>query len=100
MNRFAAYGKLTAHPGQRDALAQALLSASEQLEAMDGCAMYIINESEDPDVLWLTELWRDAEAHASSRQNEKVLKVVGSCRPMIAGAESIRLKPVGGKGLL
>lgn len=77
-----------------------MLEAADRLEGMEGCDLYILNESvDDPDVLWVTEVWRDAEAHASSLKNEDVLALIGRCRPLIAGAESIKLRPVGGKGI-
>lgn len=71
MSKFAMYGKLIAQPGQRDALVQTMLEAADQFDSMEGCELYIINVSEnDPDVVWITELSRDAEAHAASLQNE------------------------------
>ncbi|MBO9599268.1 MAG: antibiotic biosynthesis monooxygenase, partial [Cohnella sp.] len=84
----------------REELVSILLEASESLEHMEGCHHYIINESvDDPDTIWITELWRDAEAHAESLKNEQVLAVIQRARPLIAGIEPIRLRPVGGKGL-
>ncbi|MEK4045942.1 putative quinol monooxygenase [Paenibacillus sp. FSL H8-0048] len=100
MNKFAMYGKLTASPGKRDELILILLEASRSLKDMAGCELYIINESaDDPDTIWVTELWSDAEAHAGSLKNEEVLAVIQRARPLIAGAEQVRLRPVGGKGL-
>lgn len=100
MNKFSMCGKMTAHPGKRDELVSLLLEASHSLNDMAGCELYIIHESiDDPDVIWVTELWRDAEAHADSLKNEEVLAVIHRARPLIAGIEPIRLRPVGGKGL-
>nr|WP_168121866.1 putative quinol monooxygenase [Paenibacillus sp. HB172176] len=100
MNKYAMYGKLAAHPGRRDELVQTMLEAANQLDSMEGCELYIINVTEDdPDVVWITELWRDAEAHAASLQNEDVLALIQKCKPLIAGAEPIKLRPVGGKGI-
>ncbi len=94
------FGKLTTHPGKREELVSLLLEASGSLQEMEGCHHYIINESvDDPDTIWITELWRDAEAHAESLKNEQVLAVIQRARPLIAGIEPIRLRPVGGKGL-
>lgn len=94
------YGKLTASPGKRDELVSLLLEASRSLKDMVGCELYIINESEDdPDTIWVTELWSNAEAHADSLKNEDVLAVIQRARPLIAGVEPVRLRPVGGKGL-
>jgi quinol monooxygenase YgiN len=100
MNKFAMYGKLTAHPGQRDVLVQILLEAAEQLKSAEGCELYIVNVSDDdPDAVWVTELWRDAEAHAASLKNQSVLALIQRGRSLIAGAEPVRLRPVGGKGI-
>lgn len=100
MNKFAMYGKLTASPGKREELVSLLLEASRSLKDMAGCELYIINESaDDPDTIWVTELWSDAEAHTGSLKNEEVLAVIQRARPLIAGTESVRLRPVGGKGL-
>lgn len=100
MGKFAMYGKLTAQPGQRDALLQILLEAAEHLKAREDCRLYVVNESvDDPDVIWVTELWDDEEAHAASLRDEKALEQIGRARPHLAGAEPIRLRPVGGKGM-
>ncbi|WP_035120630.1 putative quinol monooxygenase [Cohnella panacarvi] len=100
MSKFTMFGKLTAHPGQREELLSVLLEASRNLEHMEGCHHYIINESvDDPDAIWITELWRDAEAHANSLKDEEVLAVIQRARPLIAAIEPVRLRPVGGKGL-
>ncbi|MFF2480890.1 putative quinol monooxygenase [Paenibacillus sp. NPDC058071] len=100
MNKFSMYVKLTACPGKRDELVSLLLEASRSLNNVEGCELYIINESlDDPDAVWVTELWRDAQAHADSLQNEKVQAVIQRARPLIAGVEPVRLRPVGGKGM-
>ncbi|QJD82929.1 putative quinol monooxygenase [Cohnella herbarum] len=100
MNKFTMFGKLTAHPGKREELISLLLESSLSLNDMEGCEFYIINESvDDPDAIWITELWSDAQAHADSLKNEEVLAVIQRARPLIAGIEPIRLRPVGGKGL-
>jgi quinol monooxygenase YgiN len=100
MNKFTMYGKLTAHPGQRDTLVQMMLEAADLLDSVEGCELYIINVSEDdPDDVWVTELWRDAEAHAASLKDENIIALIQRCRPLIAGVEPIKLRPVGGKGI-
>jgi quinol monooxygenase YgiN len=100
IHKFAMYGKLTAHPGQRDTVVQILLEAAELLESAEGCELYIVNVSdEDPDAVWVTELWRDAEAHAASLKNGNVLALIQRARPLIAGMEPVKLRPVGGKGI-
>ncbi|MFC4600885.1 putative quinol monooxygenase [Cohnella hongkongensis] len=100
MSKYAMLGQLIAHPGKRDELAGRLLESAETLQGMEGCIYYIIGESADePDALWVTELWESEEAHAASLENESVLAVIQSCRPLIAGVKPVKLRPLGGKGL-
>ena len=100
MGKFAMYGKLIAQPGQRDALAELLLEAAEHLKAREDCLLYIVNVSEDdPDAIWVTELWTDADAHAASLQDEAAKAQIQRARPLIAGVEPVRLRPIGGKGV-
>lgn len=100
MNHFAMYGKLTALPGQRDALAGILLEAADVLKSNDDCYLYIVNVSEDdPNVIYVTELWKDAESHAASLKSEETIAAIQHARNLIAGVEPIKLRPLGGKGL-
>ncbi len=92
------FGKLTAHPGKREELAKMMLEA-DTLNDMEGCIYYILHEAEDePDVLWITELWESQEAHAASLKNEKVRELIGRCRHLIAEAGGVKVRPIGGKG--
>lgn len=99
MSKFAMYGKFKAQPGQGEELARILLEAAEQAESVAGCELYIVNASEeDPDTIWVTELWSDVEAHDASLHNEDTLAMIQRARPLIAGVEPIKLRPLGGKG--
>ncbi|NEN80958.1 putative quinol monooxygenase [Paenibacillus elgii] len=98
MSKYAMFGKLTAHPGKREELAKMMLEA-DMLNDMEGCIYYILHEAEDePDVLWITELWESQEAHAASLKNEKVRELIGRCRHLIAEAGGVKVRPIGGKG--
>lgn len=100
MTKFTMYGKLIAQPGKREELAQMLLQAAEGLQSNPNCELYIVNVSEDdPDAIWVTELWRDADAHAASLKDEQTIALIQQARPLIAGVEPMRLRPIGGKGL-
>ncbi|MGU3470994.1 putative quinol monooxygenase [Paenibacillus sp. D51F] len=100
MSKYAMFGKMKAHPGKRAELLGLLLDASKSLDRMEGCELYIIHEAvDDEDTIWITELWRDEDAHAASLRNEQVLAVIGQARPLIAEIEPIRVRPVGGVGL-
>lgn len=91
-------GKVTATPGQRDALASVLLEGSD---VMPGCLSYIVaTDPADPDALWITEVWDSQANHKASLQLPSVKAAIGKGRPLIAGfsnrAETV---PIGGFGL-
>jgi len=76
-------GKVSAVPGQRDALAAVLL---EGTRAMPGCLSYVIAaDATDSDALWITEVWDGQASHASSLSLPDVRAAIAKGRPMIAG---------------
>ena len=91
-------GKITATPGQRDALAKLLLGGSG---TMPGCLSYVVSEDlADPDALWVAEAWDSKESHAASLSLPAVRDAIGKARPLIAGfSTAAELKPIGGIGL-
>lgn len=99
-NKFGMYVKFTTQPGQRDAFAELLLEAAAEMKSVQGCDLYVINVADDePDVVWVTEVWSDSAAHAASLTSESTQAMIGRARPMIAGVEQIKLSPLGGKGI-
>ena len=55
---------------------------------------------DDPDAVWITEVWRSEADHAASLTVEAVREIITLARPLIAGmGERFILEPVGGKGL-
>ena len=90
--------KLTATPGQRDALAATLL---EGTGAMPGCVSYVIaRDVADPDALWVTEVWESAAGHQASLALPAVKAAIAKGRPLIAGfSQRVETTPVGGWGL-
>jgi quinol monooxygenase YgiN len=91
-------GKLSAVPGQRDALAAILLEGSE---AMPGCLSYIIaTDPADPEALWVTEVWESPASHRASLALPAVKVAVAKGRPLITGfGNRTETVPIGGYGL-
>jgi quinol monooxygenase YgiN len=91
-------GKLSAVPGQRDALATILL---EGTEAMPGCLSYIIaTDPADPEALWVTEVWDSPASHQASLALPAVKAAMAKGRPLIAGfSNRTETVPMGGYGL-
>ena len=91
-------GKMSAVPGQRDALAAILL---ESTGSMPGCLSYVIaTDPADADGLWITEVWDSAESHKASLSLPAVQAAIAKGRPLIAGfSNRVETVPLGGHGL-
>ena len=101
MIRFGLCGIMKAQPGQRDALLDILLEAANLVADLPGCEVWIVNRvPDDPDAIWVTEIWRSEADHAASLTGDYVKAVIARARPLIAGlGERFTLEPVAGKGL-
>ena len=100
MSKFGLYGKIIAKPGQRDALVAGLLEAAALMQHVPGCELYIVNASaSEPDVVWVTEVWRSASDHQASLAQEEIKALIKRTTPLIAGGERIEIIPIAGKGL-
>ena len=91
-------GKMTAVPGQRDALAAILL---ERTDAMPGCLSYVVaTDPADADALWITEVWENQASHQASLTLPTVQAAIKKGRPLIAGfSNRVETTPIGGQGL-
>jgi quinol monooxygenase YgiN len=91
-------GNFTAQPGRRDELV-ALMTASSG--DMPGCLSYIVaTDPNDPDKIWVTEVWDSPESHKASLQIPLVAETIKQAIPLIAGfGEQIKTVPVGGVGI-
>ena len=84
---FGLIGKITAESGRRAELAAYLHDGSRDLP---GCLSYVVAlDSQDPDLIWVTEVWEDAEAHKASLHLPSVQKAITKGRPLIAGFETV-----------
>jgi quinol monooxygenase YgiN len=91
-------GKMNAVAGQRDALLAILLGSTGE---MPGCLSYVIaKDLQDPDALWITEVWDSKESHDASLSLPQVREAIAKGRPLIAGfSNGTVTEPVGGHGL-
>jgi quinol monooxygenase YgiN len=100
MGRYGLVGKLTAHAGQREELLELLLEAAKGVADAPGCEMWIVSISpDDPDSVWVNEIWRSEEDHDASLTMEETRSVIARAMPLIAGMEGTKLTPLAGKGL-
>ncbi len=98
---FGLCGKMKAHAGQRDALLDYLLQGAELLRELEGCYVYVISSLPDePDAIWITEVWRSKDDHQASLKLDGVQAIIKAARPLIAAApEGFEIVPHGGVGL-
>lgn len=96
---FGMYNRLVARPGERDALTAILLRGVDGLRA-HGCHLYLVNHPPDnPDAVWVTEVWESREAHRASLQLPETRQAIAQAMPLLTGEfESIELDVVGGLG--
>jgi quinol monooxygenase YgiN len=95
---FGLIAKIKTSAGQRDALIAVLL---EGTESMPGCHSYVVSKDRaDPAAIWITEVWRDREAHRASLALASVQQAIARARPLIAAfGERFETEPIGGLGL-
>ncbi|MEV8546479.1 antibiotic biosynthesis monooxygenase family protein [Streptomyces sp. NPDC051572] len=95
------FAKLVSRPGGRDDLIAALRPMFAQVENEPGTLLYLMQVStEDPDVVWMHELFADEEAfgvHSVSQVHAEVTKRLHEL--CVAGTEAYRVGQVVGKGL-
>lgn len=91
-------GKMTAHPGQRDALIAIL---TESTGEMPGCLSYVVaRDAKEADVLWVTEVWKSQADHQGSLKLPTVQAAIARGRPLIKDiGPYFETEPVGGVGL-
>jgi quinol monooxygenase YgiN len=91
-------GKMTAVPGQRDALIAILLAGVGE---MPGCLSYVVaKDPTDADAIWITEVWDSQASHDALLSLPSVQGTIARGRPLIAGfGEHYVTEPLGGLGL-
>lgn len=73
---FSVYGRLTAQPGRRDEVIALLHEGFRAGGADSGLLTYSINTVPDePDTMWMTQLWADKEAHDATTRSAPVAAV-------------------------
>jgi quinol monooxygenase YgiN len=98
MAPLARYGKAQARAGRGQELAQVLLAAAAELEDDPGCQLYLINRQADqPDVIWVTELWRDQAALDASLERIRGSEGVSAAMALVEDWQTIELEQLGGK---
>lgn len=82
---FANAGTLGALPGKRDELVAHLTQYSESLRQI-GCLFYEVGVNDDePDTVFVVELWESAAAHQASLMLPEVQASIDAARSLLSG---------------
>jgi len=101
VSEVARYGKAVARPGQGDELAGILLAAADGLGDNPGCELYLVSRQKgEPDVVWVTELWRSQADLDASLAQIRGSDSVARAMSLVESWEMIELDLLGGKGPL
>ncbi|WP_243061894.1 putative quinol monooxygenase [Humibacter sp. RRB41] len=82
---FANAGSLGTVPGKRDELVRHLTQHSDTLREI-GCLAYEVGVNDDePDTVFVIELWESAAAHQASLTRPEVQASIAAARPLLSG---------------
>ena len=82
---FANVGRLGVKPGRRDELIEILIRPSAEIGEL-GCLLYEVGvDDDDPDAVFVSELWESAEAHAASLRLDSVRASIAEAMPLLSG---------------
>ncbi len=99
MSRVARYGKAVAREGQGEELARLLLQAADNLATDPGCELYLVNRQVgEPDVIWVTELWRSQADLDASVEQIRGSDQVAAVLALVEDWQMVELDLLGGKG--
>src|SRR4051794_3552180 len=82
---FANVGTLGVVPGKRDELVGLLAARNDALQQA-GCLAYEVGVNDDePNTVFVVELWKSAEAHQLSLALPEVQAAIAAARPLLSG---------------
>jgi quinol monooxygenase YgiN len=101
MGRFAQHTTLVATEGNADRLAGKFLESVEMQRGNPACELMMVSRSPvDDDVVVLTEVWSSESEWDQARNSPAIAAWAKDMAPLVAEApQSVRLDPLGGKGL-
>jgi quinol monooxygenase YgiN len=86
---FASAGSLGVKPGYRDAVVALLTRPNHDMAESAGCLLYEVGVNDDqPDTVFVIELWTSAEAHQASLHLASVKAAIAEAMPMLSGETS------------
>ena len=97
----ARYVRVSAKPGEGDALTAKMVEVAEGLRETPGCELYVINrDATDGDVIWVTEQWSSEEQMEAALETDGARASIPEVMALVADGGFVRtdVTPVGGVG--
>jgi len=101
MAKTSIIAKISFQPGKREEAVTAFKPMFDAVNAEAGTEVYVLSlDDADENVLWVYELYTDADALATHSGSEAMAEMFGSLGSLVAGAPELNvLTPVIAKGL-
>jgi quinol monooxygenase YgiN len=82
--KFSVYGRMTAHPGQREVLLERFRDMLRTgIPGLEWCSINTVPD--DPDTIWLTQIWTDRAAHDTGTRSDIVVSATARVMAVVAG---------------
>jgi quinol monooxygenase YgiN len=93
-------GTMRTQPGLRDEVVRSLVEGAEAVRAV-GCQLYVVSvNAQDPDRIWVNEVWDSKEQHDASLQLPAVKAAIAETMPKLTGEfTGQELQVIGGLGV-
>jgi quinol monooxygenase YgiN len=96
MARFGQHTRIRARPDKRDELLAKFVEAADMQHDNPACELTLVSTSpDDPDAVFLTEVWTSAADHERARESAEVQAWAKDMPALVDGPpETTRLEPV------
>ena len=80
-------------------MVEILLESGKLFDDNPACLLYLVSEAgDDPNLVWVIDLWTSQEAHAEALQAPELRPFVEQATPLLEGMpEQIEVRLAGGK---
>lgn len=98
---YAQHAKTITQPGKRDEFIRLLNeNVAKVLEHTPGCIYYLVSTTDEPDVVWVSELWSSKDAKDALAANPETAMAMQQLIPlMVSTTDRNTMTVVGGFGL-
>ncbi len=96
---YALINKMTTQEGKREEVLRIMIESGAAFNDNPNCLMYLLsNDKNDPNVIWVQDVWTSQEAHAEAMSDSTMKQYVEQAMPLLDGMpQQIEIELAGGK---